>query len=410
MTSNTNNDITEVVILSAMRTPICSLKGCLSALKAHQLGAVAIKGALAKVNGNIGPDEVNEVIMGQVLAANEGQNPARQAARNGGLPYIVPATTINMACGSGLKAIILGAQAIRTGDAHIVVAGGQESMSQAPHCIAMRHAKKMGDTTLIDSMLHDGLIDAFNHIHIGITAENVAEARSISRQQQDEFALQSYLKFEEAASLGHFDTEIEPIIISTTKNDVEIRHDEYPRRGTSMEVMSKMKTVFKETGTVTAGNSSDLNDGAAAVVLCSNRIAKLKQLMPLAKVIAWTQTGIDPLVMGLAPIKTIQEVLRKANWSIDSVDLFELNEAYAAQSIAIIQELRIDPEKVNVNGGAIALGHPIGASGARILVTLIHTLKRTGLKRGCAALCVGGDVVEKKYFTSIFVLKVFNIA
>ncbi|CAF3385500.1 unnamed protein product [Rotaria socialis] len=392
MTSTTNDDITEVVILSAMRTPIGSLKGCLSALKAHQLGAVAIKGALAKVNGNIGPDEVNEVIMGQVLAANEGQNPARQAARNGGLPYIVPATTINMACGSGLKAIILGAQAIRTGDAHIVVAGGQESMSQAPHCVSMRHAKKMGDTILIDSMLHDGLMDAFNHIHMGITAENVAEARSISRQEQDAFALQSHLKFEEAASLGHFDTEIEPIIISTTKNDVEIRHDEYPRRGTSMEVMSKMKTVFKEAGTITAGNSSDLNDGAAAVVLCSNRIAKLKQLMPLAKVIAWTQTGIDPLVMGLAPIKTIQEVLRKANWSIDSVDLFELNEAYAVQSIAIIQELRIDPEKVNVNGGAIALGHPIGASGARILVTLIHTLKRTGLKRGCAALCVGGGM------------------
>ncbi|CAF3565488.1 unnamed protein product [Rotaria socialis] len=392
MTSTTNDDITEVVILSAMRTPIGSLKGCLSALKAHQLGAVAIKGALAKVNGNIGPDEVNEVIMGQVLAANEGQNPARQAARNGGLPYIVPATTINMACGSGLKAIILGAQAIRTGDAHIVVAGGQESMSQAPHCVSMRHAKKMGDTILIDSMLHDGLMDAFNHIHMGITAENVAEARSISRQEQDAFALQSHLKFEEAASLGHFDTEIEPIIISTTKNDVEIRHDEYPRRGTSMEVMSKMKTVFKEAGTITAGNSSDLNDGAAAVVLCSSRIATLKQLMPLAKVIAWTQTGIDPLVMGLAPIKTIQEVLRKANWSIDSVDLFELNEAYAVQSIAIIQELRIDPEKVNVNGGAIALGHPIGASGARILVTLIHTLKRTGLKRGCAALCVGGGM------------------
>ncbi|CAF2458485.1 unnamed protein product [Rotaria sp. Silwood2] len=353
MTSNMNEDLAEIVILSAIRTPIGALKGCLSALKAHQLGAVAIKGALAKLNGTILPDEINEVIMGQVLTANEGQNPARQAARNGGLPYLVPATTVNMACGSGLKAVILGAQAIRAGEAYIVVAGGQESMSQAPHCVSMRHAKKMGDTTLIDSMVHDGLIDAFNHIHMGITAENVAEARSVTRQEQDEFALQSQLKYERATSLGHFDTEIEPIIISTVKN---------------------------------------LNDGAAAIILCSNRVAKLKQQIPLVRIVSWAQTGIDPLIMGLAPIKAIQEALRKANWSIDSVDLFELNEAYAAQTVAIIRELRIDSEKVNVNGGAIALGHPIGASGARILVTLIHTLKRTGLQRGCAALSIGGGM------------------
>ncbi|CAF4647733.1 unnamed protein product [Rotaria sp. Silwood1] len=392
MSSNTNEDLAEVVILSAIRTPIGALKGCLSALKAHQLGAVAIKGALAKLNGTILPDEINEVIMGQVLTANEGQNPARQAARNGGLPYLVPATTVNMACGSGLKAVILGVQAIRAGDAHIIVAGGQESMSQAPHCVSMRHTKKMGDTTLFDSMVHDGLIDAFNHIHMGITAENVAEARNVTRQEQDEFALQSQLKYERAALLGHFDTEIEPIIISTAKNDVEIRYDECSRRGISIEGLSKMKTVFKEAGTVTAGNASDLNDGAAAIILCSNRIAKLKQQIPLARIVSWTQTGIDPLIMGLAPIKTIQEVLRKANWSIDSVDLFELNEVYAAQSVAVIRELHIDPEKVNVNGGAIALGHPIGASGARILVTLIHTLKRTGLKRGCAALSIGGGM------------------
>ncbi|CAF0767709.1 unnamed protein product [Rotaria sordida] len=392
MTSNTKEDLTEVVILSAIRTPIGALKGCLSVLKAHQLGAVAIKGALAKLNGTILPDEINEVIMGQVLTANEGQNPARQAARNGGLPYLIPATTVNMACGSGLKAIILGAQAIRTGDDHIVIAGGQESMSQAPHCVSMRYTKKMGDTTLIDSMVHDGLIDAFNHIHMGIIAENIAEARSVTRQEQDEFALQSQLKYERATSLGHFDTEIEPIIISTLKNDVEIRYDECLRRGMSIETMSKMKTVFKEAGTVTAGNSSDHNDGAAAVILCSNRIAKLKQQIPLARIVSWAQTGTDPLIMGLAPIKTIQEVLRKANWSIDSVDLFELNEAYAAQSVAVIRELRINPEKVNVNGGAIALGHPIGASGARILVTLIHTLIRTGLKRGCAALSIGGGM------------------
>ncbi|CAF4152581.1 unnamed protein product [Rotaria sp. Silwood2] len=397
MTSNMNEDLAEIVILSAIRTPIGALKGCLSALKAHQLGAVAIKGALAKLNGTILPDEINEVIMGQVLTANEGQNPARQAARNGGLPYLVPATTINMACGSGLKAVILGAQAIRAGEAYIVVAGGQESMSQAPHCVSMRHAKKMGDTTLIDSMVHDGLIDAFNHIHMGITAENVAEARSVTRQEQDEFALQSQLKYERATSLGHFDTEIEPIIISTVKNDIEIRYDECSRRGMSIDGLSKMKTVFKEAGTVTAGNASGffllhLNDGAAAIILCSNRVAKLKQQIPLVRIVSWAQTGIDPLIMGLAPIKAIQEALRKANWSIDSVDLFELNEAYAAQTVAIIRELRIDSEKVNVNGGAIALGHPIGASGARILVTLIHTLKRTGLQRGCAALSIGGGM------------------
>jgi len=291
-----------------------------------------------------------------------------------------------------LKAVVLGAQAIRTGDAAIVIAGGQESMSQAPHCIPMRQGRKMGDATLVDSMLHDGLTDAFNHIHMGITAENVADACGITRQEQDEFALQSQLKCEHAMSRGHFDAEIEPIIISTPKGDIQIRNDESPRKGITMDAMSRLKTVFKEAGTVTAGNASGLNDGAAALILCSNRTAKLKQQNPLAKIVSWAQTGIDPLVMGLAPIKTIQEALRKANWSINSVDLFELNEAYAVQTVAVIRELRIDPEKVNVNGGAIALGHPLGASGARILVTLIHTLKRTGLKRGCAALCIGGGM------------------
>jgi len=392
MTSNANEDLDDVVILSAVRTPIGSLNGYLSALKGHQLGAVAIKGALAKVSGTITPEDVSEVIMGQVLTAGEGQNPARQAARGGGLSYHVPATTVNMVCGSGLKAVILGAQAIRTGDALIVVAGGQESMSQAPHCVSMRHGKKMGDTSLVDSMVHDGLTDAFNHIHMGITAENVAEACGITRQEQDEFALQSQLKCEHAMSLGHFDAEIEPIIISTAKNDVQIRSDEYPRKGSSMDAMSKLRTVFKEAGTVTAGNASGINDGAAALVLCSNRIAKLKQQVPLAKVVSWAQSGIDPLIMGLGPIKAIQEALRKANWTVETVDLFELNEAFAAQSVAVIRDLRINPEKINVNGGAIALGHPLGGSGARILVTLIHALKRTGLKRGCAALCIGGGM------------------
>ncbi|CAF0980485.1 unnamed protein product [Rotaria sordida] len=392
MTSHANTDLDDIVILSAVRTPIGSFNGCLSALKAHQLGAAAIKGALLKVSGAITSDEVSEVFMGQVLTANEGQNPARQAARGGGLPYHIPATTINMVCGSGLKAVILGAQAIRTGDATIVVAGGQESMSQAPHCISMRSGKKMGDAVLVDSMLHDGLIDAFNHIHMGITAENVAEACSITRQEQDEFALQSQLKCAHAKTRGHFDDEIEPIIISTAKNDIQIKSDEYPRQGVTIDSMSRLKTVFKDGGTVTAGNASGLNDGAAALILCSNRTAKIKQQIPLAKIVSWAQSGIDPLVMGLAPIKAIQEALRKANWSIDTVDLFEVNEAFAAQSVAVIRDLRINPEKINVNGGAIALGHPLGSSGARILVTLIHTLKRTGLKRGCAALCIGGGM------------------
>ncbi|CAF3348135.1 unnamed protein product [Rotaria socialis] len=392
MTSNMNSNVGDVVILSAVRTPIGSFNGCLSALKAHQLGAAAIKGALAKLSGTITADDVNEVFMGQVLTANEGQNPARQAARGGGLTYHTPATTVNMVCGSGLKAVILGAQAILTGDADIVVAGGQESMSQAPHCISMRSGKKMGDTTLVDSMLHDGLTDAFNHIHMGITAENVADACSVARQEQDEFALQSQLKCANAMTLGHFDAEIEPITLLTSKGEIQIKNDEYPRQGITIDSISRLKTVFKDAGTVTAGNASGINDGAAALILCSNRIAKKKQQIPLAKIVSWAQTGIDPLVMGLAPIKAIREALRKANWLIDTVDLFEVNEAFAAQSVAVIRDLHINPEKININGGAIALGHPLGCSGARVLVTLVHALKRTGLKRGCAALCIGGGM------------------
>lgn len=392
MTSHVNEDLDDVVILSAVRTPIGSFNGCLSALKAHQLGAVAIKGALAKVDGTIVPDDVTEVFMGQVLTANEGQNPARQAARGAGLSYSIPATTINMVCGSGLKSVILGAQAIKTGDAVIVVAGGQESMSQAPHCISMRQGKKMGDAALVDSMIHDGLTDAFAHVHMGNTAEVVAGSCLISRDEQDEFAAQSQIKCTHAMSLGHFDAEIEPIVISTAKENIQIVKDEYPRPGVTKESLSKLRTVFKEAGTVTAGNASGLNDGAAAVILCSNRTAKLKQQAPLAKIVSWAQSGVDPLMMGLAPIKAVRDALQKANWSPESVDLLELNEAFAAQSVAVIKELGISPEKINVNGGAIALGHPLGASGARVLVTLIHTLKRTGLKRGVASLCIGGGM------------------
>ncbi|UJR25007.1 hypothetical protein I4U23_006368 [Adineta vaga] len=392
MATLVNEDLDDVVILSAVRTPIGSLSGCLSALKGHQLGAVAIKAALSKVNTTIRPDEISEVYMGQVLTANEGQNPARQAARGGGLPYSTPATTVNMVCGSGMKAVVLGFQAIRTGDATIVVAGGQESMSQAPHYIPLRHGKKMGDASLVDSMLHDGLTDAFNHVHMGITAETVAQTCGITREEQDEFAFNSQQKYEQAKSLGHFDAEIEPIVLATGKSDIHIKDDEYPRKQTTIEGLGNLRTVFKEAGTVTAGNASGINDGAAALVLCSNRTAKLKQLPPLARIVSYGQAGIDPLLMGLAPIGAIKEALRKAKWDIETVDLFELNEAFAAQSVAVSKELRIDPKKLNVNGGAIALGHPLGGSGARILVTLIHTLKRTGLKRGCAALCIGGGL------------------
>ncbi|CAF0827128.1 unnamed protein product [Adineta ricciae] len=392
MASNTDDELNDVVILSAIRTPIGSINGCLALLKAHQLGGVAIRGALAQLAGTITSDEINEVIMGQVLTANEGQNPARQAARTGGVPYFIPATTVNMVCGSGLKAVTLAAQAIRSGDSNLIIAGGQESISQAPHCILMRHGKKMGDNSFVDSVVHDGLTDAFNHVHMGITAENIAETCNVTRQDQDGFALQSQVKCEEAVSLGHFDAEIEPIIISSAKNDLEIRYDECPKKATSLDSLSKLETIFKEAGTVTAGNAAGLADGAAAFVLCSYRTAKLKQQPPLAKIVSWAQTGIDPLIMGLASVKAIQEALRKANWPIETIDILELNETYAAHAVAIIRELRIDPEKVNVNGGAIALGHPLGASGARILVTLIHTLKRTGLKRGCAALSIGGGM------------------
>lgn len=392
MSAHVNEDLDDIVILSAVRTPIGSFNGSLSALKGHQLGGVAIKGALSKISTTISPEEVSEVFMGHVLTANEGQNPARQAARAGGLSYNIPATTVNMVCGSGLKAVVLGAQAIKAGDAVIVVAGGEESMSQAPHCVSMRQGKKMGDTTFVDSMLHDGLTDAFNHVHMGTTAETVAQTCLISRDEQDEFALQSQLKCAHATSLGHFDAEIEPIVLSSTKSDIQISKDEYPRSNVTMESLTRLKTAFKEAGTVTAGNASGINDGAAALVLCSNRTAKLKQQTPLAKIVSWAQSGIDPLLMGLGPIKAIRDALQKANWTVESVDLFELNEAFAAQSVAVIRELRINPEKINVNGGAIALGHPLGASGARVLVTLIHALKRTGLKRGVAALCIGGGM------------------
>ncbi|CAF1228638.1 unnamed protein product [Adineta ricciae] len=392
MANAVNEGLDDVVIVSAVRTPIGSFNGCLSALKGHQLGAVVIKAALSRVSATIKPDEISEVFMGQVLTANEGQNPARQAARGGGLPYTIPATTVNMVCGSGMKAIVLGTQAIRTGDATIVVAGGQESMSQAPHCIPLRNGKKMGDTTLVDSMVHDGLTDAFNHVHMGITAETVAQTCDVTREEQDEFALSSQRKCEEAMTLGHFDAEIEPIVLATAKSEVHIKTDEYPRKQTTLAGLTNLKTVFKEAGTVTAGNASGLNDGAAAVVLCSNRTAKLKQLAPLARIVSYGQSGIDPLLMGLAPVGAIKDALTKAKWDIETVDLFELNEAFASQSVAVSKELRIDPKKLNVNGGAIALGHPLGGSGARILVTLIHTLKRTGLKRGCAALCIGGGL------------------
>ncbi|KAK7500038.1 hypothetical protein BaRGS_00008585 [Batillaria attramentaria] len=382
----------EVFLVSAVRTPVGSFNGALSSLTAHDLGSIAIKAALerAAVKG----DEVSEVILGQVLTAAQGQNPARQASVNAGIPYTVPATNINMLCGSGLRSVVMAAQAIRNGDASIVVAGGQESMSKAPHCVHMRAGTKFGDASLVDSMMKDGLIDAFNNYHMGITAENVARQWTVTRQDQDQFALQSQLKCEAAQKAGNFEAEIAPVVIQSRSGPQEVKQDEYPRAGCTIEAMQKLRPAFIKdgSGTVTAGNASGLNDGAAAVVAMSGKVAKERGSDPLARIVSWAQAGVDPSIMGTGPIPAVRSALSKAGWTVEDVDLFELNEAFAAQSLAVVKDLGCDPAKVNVSGGAIAIGHPIGASGARILVTLLHGLKRTGGKKGVAGLCVGGGM------------------
>ena len=381
-----SNKSKEVVIVSAIRTPIGTYKGSLKNMKSHALGSIVIKEVLSR--SKFDKDEIDEVIMGQVLTTGAGQNPARQAAINAGIPISKPAHIINQVCGSGLRAVISGYQSIKLGEAKNIISGGQENMSIAPHSIFYRDKKKISEDKLLDTMINDGLIDAFNNYHMGVTAENVAKKFHISRQDQDEFALNSQKKTEAATSKNKFDDEL--VKINQDGNILE--KDEHPRTGLELADLKKLKTVFKENGTVTPGNSSGINDGAAALLLTTLEEAEKKSIKPLAKIVSWASVGIDPALMGLGPIEAVRESIKKAKWNIDEIDLFEINEAFAAQSIVVIRELGIDKNKVNVNGGAIALGHPIGASGARILVTLIHEMKRQNKDKGCATLCIGGGM------------------
>jgi acetyl-CoA C-acetyltransferase len=383
--------MSEIVIVSAARTPIGKLGGALSTLPAHQLGAVAIGEALRRAR--VEPGEVSEAVMGQVLTAGAGQNPARQAAVAAGIPFEAPAFGLNQVCGSGLRAVALAAQALQAGDAEIVVAGGQESMSQAPHCARLREGIKFGDAALTDTLIRDGLWDAFNGYHMGQTAENVAELWKISRSEQDAFAAGSQRKAAEAQTAGRFCGEIVPVRVPGRKGEVTVDRDEAVRPETTAETLGKLSAAFvNEGGTVTAGNASGLNDGAAALVLMRADLAARRGLEPLARIASWASTGVDPAIMGIGPVSATQRTLAKAGWKLEEVDLIEANEAFAAQSCAVGRELGWDAARVNVNGGAIALGHPIGASGARILVTLLHELRRRGARRGLATLCIGGGM------------------
>ncbi len=382
--------MTEVVIAAAARTPIGSFNGALSGLPAHKLGEVAIKAALsrAKVDGA----EVDEAILGQVLTAGVGQNAARQAAMAAGIPQEKTAFAINQLCGSGLRAVALGFQAIRNGDASIIVAGGQESMSLAPHTLYLRSGTKMGAAEMQDTMLRDGLLDAFHGYHMGVTAENIAQRWQLSRDEQDAFAAASQNKAEAAQKAGRFADEIAPVTISGRKGDVLVDADEYPKHGTTLETLAKLRPAFNKEGTVTAGNASGLNDGAAALVLMSAEDAAKRGITPLARIVSWATAGVDPAIMGTGPIPASRAALAKAGWSIDSLDLIEANEAFAAQALAVNKDLGWDTSKVNVNGGAIALGHPIGASGARVLTTLLYEMQKRDAKRGLATLCIGGGM------------------
>ena len=378
----------EIVIVKALRTPIGTYKGSLKNLSADKLGTEVIKNLINQ--SNLSVEEIDEVIMGQVLTAGQGQNPARQASVNAGIPISKPAHIINQVCGSGLRAIISGYQSIMLNDSKVVIAGGQENMSKAPHSIFYREEKKFNENLLDDTMIKDGLIDAFNNYHMGVTAENVSKKYGISRKEQDEFALNSQNKVKNAITNKLFKDEL--IKITDEKNKIILEIDEHPRMNLNIQDLNKLKTVFKENGTVTPGNSSGINDGAAGVVLTTKKIAETKNLEILGKITSWSSVGVEPSLMGLGPIDAIKLAVKKAKWNIHEVDLFEINEAFAAQSIAVISELNLDYEKINVNGGAIALGHPIGASGARIVVTLLHEMKRRNVKKGCAALCIGGGM------------------
>jgi acetyl-CoA C-acetyltransferase len=381
----------DVVITSAARTAVGAFGGALSKLSAHELGKAAIAEVLKRAK--IAPGEVSEVILGQILSAGEGQNPARQAAIGAGIPFEKTAYGINQLCGSGLRAIALGFQAIRNGDSEIVVAGGQESMSMAPHCMHLRNGTKMGNAQMIDTMITDGLWDAFNGYHMGNTAENVAKQFQITREQQDQFAAASQQKAEAAQKAGKFKDEIVPIVVKDRKGDVTIDSDEYPKHGTTVDTLAKLRPAFlKEGGTVTAGNASGINDGAAAVTLMSAELAAKRGLTPLARIVSWATAGVDPAIMGTGPIPSSRLALQKAGWKIDDLDLVEANEAFAAQACAVNKDMAWDPAKVNVNGGAIAIGHPIGASGARVLVTLLHEMQKRNAKKGLATLCIGGGM------------------
>ena len=380
----------EIVIVGAARTPVGSFNGAFGSTPAHVLGAAAITAALARARVEAG--DVDEVILGQVLGAGEGQNPARQAAIKAGIPQEKTAFNLNQLCGSGLRAVALGMQQIASGDANIIVAGGQESMSMAPHAAYMRAGTKMGDFKLIDTMLKDGLIDAFQGYHMGTTAENVATKWQISRDAQDHFALGSQNKAEAAQKAGRFKDEITPFTISTRKGDIVVEHDEYIRAGTTLDALTKLKPAFSKDGTVTAGNASGINDGAAALVLMSAAEAAKRGLTPLARIVSWATAGVDPALMGSGPIPASRKALERAGWKVKDLDLVEANEAFAAQALAVNKDMGWDPAIVNVNGGAIAIGHPIGASGARVLTGLLYEMQRRGAHKGLATLCIGGGM------------------
>ena len=380
----------DIVIVSATRTPVGAFNGAFANLPAHELGKSAIKAAMERAG--ISGDRVNEVILGQILTAGEGQNPARQASIAAGIPVESPAWGINQLCGSGLRAVALGYQQIANGDAEIVIAGGQESMSMAPHCAHLRSGTKMGSLEMVDTMIKDGLWDAFNGYHMGTTAENVAKQWQITRQMQDEFAVASQNKAEAAMKSGRFKDEITPVTIKSRKGDIVVDTDEYPKAGVTMDSIAKLRPAFDKEGTVTAANASGVNDGAAAVVLMkASEAAKLGRT-PLARIVSWGQAGVDPKIMGTGPIPASRTALKKAGWKTDDLDLIEANEAFAAQACAVNKDLGWDTSKVNVNGGAIALGHPIGASGARVLVTLLYEMQKRDAKKGLATLCIGGGM------------------
>jgi acetyl-CoA C-acetyltransferase len=385
-----NKDQSTIVIAAAARTPVGSFNGSLASLPAHELGKVAIKAALDRAR--VEPGEVSEVIMGQILAAGAGQNPARQASIAAGIPVDAPAWGMNQLCGSGLRAVALGAQQIQLGSSKIVVAGGQESMSQAPHCSHMRDGTKMGDVKFIDTMIKDGLWDAFNGYHMGNTAENVARQWQITREEQDRFAVASQNKAEAAKKAGKFKDEIASVTIKTRKGETVFAEDEYIKDGVTYESVAKLKPAFDKEGTVTAASASGINDGAAAVVLMTLEEARRRDITPLARIVSWAHAGVDPSIMGTGPIPASKKALEKAGWTVKDLDLIEANEAFAAQACAVNKGLGWDTEKVNVNGGAIAIGHPIGASGARVLNTLLFEMRRRNAKRGLATLCIGGGM------------------